>query len=178
MPNRHFLVKFWKCRKAMTILPHEAKALLEVFCLQQIVIGELQNSSSSSLASWGKIKIHDFTLADQDWIGLMIFENFADQDWIGFNFIGSGLDSNWKILQFAHLCRAHLCLLYGGGLVPRTPAVYDTSGVKARLSHILQLMWTTSYLWNLCKNSFCDCVGVKHQQNKIENPDPETWIKP
>jgi len=22
-------------------------------------------------------------LADQDWIGLMIFKNFADQDWIG-----------------------------------------------------------------------------------------------
>jgi len=34
-----------------------------------------------------------FTLADQDWIGLVIFENFADQDWIGFNFIRSGLDS-------------------------------------------------------------------------------------
>jgi len=68
----------------MTILPHEAKALLEVFCLQQIVIGELQNSSSSSLASWGKIKIHDFTLADQDWIGLM--DDFQ-------KFCGSGLDS-------------------------------------------------------------------------------------
>jgi len=26
-------------------------------------------------------------LADQDWIGLMIFKNFADQDWIGFNII-------------------------------------------------------------------------------------------
>jgi len=38
------------------------------------------------------MKIHDFTLADQDWIGLMIFENVTDQDCIGFNFIGSGLD--------------------------------------------------------------------------------------
>jgi len=38
------------------------------------------------------MKIHDFTLADQDWIGPMIFKNFADQGWIGFNFIGSGLD--------------------------------------------------------------------------------------
>jgi len=38
------------------------------------------------------MKIHDFTLADQDWIGLMNFKNFADQDWFGFNFIGSGLD--------------------------------------------------------------------------------------
>ena len=26
-------------------------------------------------------KIHDFTLADQDWIGRMSFKNFADQDW-------------------------------------------------------------------------------------------------
>jgi len=38
------------------------------------------------------MKIHDFTLADQDWIGLNIFKNFADQGWIGFSFIGSGLD--------------------------------------------------------------------------------------
>jgi len=45
----------------------------------------------------------DLTLADQDWIGLMIFKKFADQDWIVFNFIGSGLDSDWKILQSAHL---------------------------------------------------------------------------
>jgi len=39
MPNRHFLVQFWKCQKAVSILPHEAKALLELFCLQPIVFG-------------------------------------------------------------------------------------------------------------------------------------------
>ena len=49
-------------------------------------------------------KIHGFTWADQDWIGLMIFKNFADQDRIGFNFCGSGLDSDWTISQSAHLC--------------------------------------------------------------------------
>jgi len=38
--------------------------------------------------------MHDFTLADQDWIGLITFKNFADQEWIGFNFIGSGLDTD------------------------------------------------------------------------------------
>jgi len=38
--------------------------------------------------------MNNFTLVDQDWIGLMIFKNFTDQDWIGFNFIGSGLDSD------------------------------------------------------------------------------------
>jgi len=25
MPSRHILVKFWKCQKAVSILPHEAK---------------------------------------------------------------------------------------------------------------------------------------------------------
>jgi len=25
MLNRHFLVKFWKCQKAVSVLPHEAK---------------------------------------------------------------------------------------------------------------------------------------------------------
>jgi len=38
--------------------------------------------------------MNDFTLADQDWIGMMIFKNFVDQDWIGLNFIGAGLDSD------------------------------------------------------------------------------------
>jgi len=95
MPNRHFLVKFWKRQKAAPILPHEAKALLELFCLQPIIFGWRQNSSSGSFASWGKMKIHDFTLADQDWIRLMSLKNFVDQDWIGFNFIGSGLESDW-----------------------------------------------------------------------------------
>jgi len=42
-------------------------------------------------------KIHGFTWADQDWIGLMILKNCADEDWIGSNFCGAGLDSNWKI---------------------------------------------------------------------------------
>jgi len=39
MPIRHFLVKFWKCQKSVSILPHVAKALLEIFCLQPIVFG-------------------------------------------------------------------------------------------------------------------------------------------
>ena len=108
MLNRHFLIKFWKCQKAVSILPHEAKALMELFCLQLIVFGLRQNSFSSSFASWGKIKRgkikHDFTLVDQDCFGPMIFKNFADQHWIGFNIIGSGLDSDWKISQSAHLC--------------------------------------------------------------------------
>jgi len=38
--------------------------------------------------------MNDFTLVDQDWIGLMIFKNFADQVWIRFKFIGPGLDSD------------------------------------------------------------------------------------
>jgi len=102
-PNRHFLVELWKRQKVVSNLPHDSKALLELFCLQPIAFGWRQNSSSCCFASWGKIYIHDFTLADQDWIGLMIFKSFADQDWIGFNFIGSGLDSDWKFSQSAHL---------------------------------------------------------------------------
>jgi len=39
MPDRHFLVKFWKCQKAVSILPHEAKARLKLFCLKSIVFG-------------------------------------------------------------------------------------------------------------------------------------------
>jgi len=39
----------------MAILPHEAKSLTELFCLQPIVFGWRQISSSSSFASWGKI---------------------------------------------------------------------------------------------------------------------------
>ena len=35
--NRHFF--FWKYQKAVSILPHETKALLELFCLQPILFG-------------------------------------------------------------------------------------------------------------------------------------------
>jgi len=74
-----------------------SSGLQELFCLQPIVFGWRQNSSSSYFASEGKIKTHDFSLADQDWIRLKIFKNLEDQDWMEFNFIGSGLDSDWKI---------------------------------------------------------------------------------
>jgi len=47
-------------------------------------------------------KQYGFTRANQDWIRLMIFNNFANQDLIGFNFCGSGLVSDWKISQSAH----------------------------------------------------------------------------
>jgi len=47
MPNRYFLGEFWKWQKVVAILPHEAKALLQLFCLQPIVFGLRQNSSSS-----------------------------------------------------------------------------------------------------------------------------------
>jgi len=38
--NRHCLVYFWKSQKAVSIFPHEAKAQLEVFCIQPIVFGK------------------------------------------------------------------------------------------------------------------------------------------
>jgi len=57
MPNRYFFVEFGKYQKAVSILPHEAKALLELFCFQPMVFGQRQNSSSSSFASWSKKNI-------------------------------------------------------------------------------------------------------------------------
>ena len=45
-------VKSW-----IYILPHEAKAPLELFCLLANVIGWKQNNCSSTFASWGKIDI-------------------------------------------------------------------------------------------------------------------------
>ena len=56
----------------------KAKQLQQCFCLMR------QN------------KIHDFTWADQDWIGLIIFKNFADQACIGFTFVRSGLGLRQK----------------------------------------------------------------------------------
>jgi len=45
-------VKSW-----IFILPHEAKASLELFCLQPNMTGWRQNSCSMAFASWGKIDI-------------------------------------------------------------------------------------------------------------------------
>jgi len=49
MTNGHFFVKFSKCQKAVSALPHGAKALLDLCCLQPIVFGKRQNCSSSLL---------------------------------------------------------------------------------------------------------------------------------
>jgi len=57
--DRHCLIKFCKCPTVVSISPHEAKALLELFCLQANVFGWKQNRSSSAFASWGLIKMHD-----------------------------------------------------------------------------------------------------------------------
>jgi len=39
MCNRHFFVDNWTCQKAVSIFPHEAKALLEIFFFQPIAFG-------------------------------------------------------------------------------------------------------------------------------------------
>jgi len=39
----------------MSILPHDAKALLQLFCPQPITFGWRQNSFSGAFDSWGKI---------------------------------------------------------------------------------------------------------------------------
>ena len=60
-----------KCKKAVSILPHEAKAQLEPFCLYSILFDKRQNS----FCHMGQIKIRDFTSVDQEWIGLMVSKN-------------------------------------------------------------------------------------------------------
>jgi len=40
MPNRHFLVKYWNCQKAVSILPHEAKALMNYFAFNQLYLAK------------------------------------------------------------------------------------------------------------------------------------------
>jgi len=40
MPNRHFLAKFCKCQKAVTILPHKAKALRDYFSFNQLYLAK------------------------------------------------------------------------------------------------------------------------------------------
>jgi len=46
---------FANVKSCSFILPHEAKELLELFCLQPNTIGWRQNSYWSAFASWGKI---------------------------------------------------------------------------------------------------------------------------
>ena len=53
---------------------------------------------------------------------------------------------------------------YGGRLVPCSARHVRCN--RAFFAH-LQLMWTTLHPLNLCKNSFCDRVGVKSQNNEI-----------
>jgi len=57
------------------------------FAFNQSYLTESKIAPVILLPHENKINIPDFTLADQDWIRLMIFKNFVDQDWIGFNFI-------------------------------------------------------------------------------------------
>jgi len=85
MPNRHFLVKFWKCQRAVSILFHEAKTLLELFCLQLIVFGQRQNSSSRK-EKW--MILHWWIRTGSDWwfsknlrIRTGSDSILSDQDW-------------------------------------------------------------------------------------------------
>jgi len=70
------------------------KHLWKYFAFNQLYLAKGKIVLVVLLPQEAKQKKHDFKLADQDWIRLMIFKNFADQDWIGFNFIGSALDSD------------------------------------------------------------------------------------
>jgi len=107
MPNGYLLI-FVNAKRLCLFCLMRQKHCWNYFAFNQsyLVKGKI---APVTFASRGKIKIHGFTLADQDWIGLVIFKNFADQDWIRFNFIRSRLDSDWKISQSTHLCQ-DICL--------------------------------------------------------------------
>jgi len=45
MPNRHFLVKLWICQEAVSIVPHEAKALLEYFAFNHSYLSKGKTAS-------------------------------------------------------------------------------------------------------------------------------------
>ena len=91
--NRHYIVKFWKCQKAMSILPHVAKALLQLFCLHPIIFGWKQNCVSGAFASLGKIKNHDLHGQIRNgsgwWFSKILLTRsgsdsiLSDQDWTG-----------------------------------------------------------------------------------------------
>jgi len=71
-----------------------SKALPDYFAFNQLYLTKGKIAPIVLLPHEAKQKKQYFTLADQEWIGLMIFINFADQEWIGFNFLGSGLESD------------------------------------------------------------------------------------
>jgi len=74
--NRHCLVKFWKCQTAVSILPHEAKALLDLFC--------------------GIMTGSDSILYDQDWTPT---EKFHCPLISGLGFYGKVSVSSWNLSQ-------------------------------------------------------------------------------
>ena len=62
MPNRHFLVEFWKCQKAVSILPHEAK------WKYMILHWQIRTGSDWWFLKMSPIRtVSDSILSDQDW---------------------------------------------------------------------------------------------------------------
>jgi len=108
--NRQCLVKLWKCQKSASILPREAKALLQLFCLQPIIFEWRQNSLSGAFASWGKIKIQYFTWAVRDWTD--DFQQFcgSGQDRIQFYQIRTGLRLKNFTVRSSLNCSLHQAL--------------------------------------------------------------------
>jgi len=66
------------------------------------------------------MKIHDFTWAVQDWIGLMILKNFADQDWTlteKFHSPSSLTRCQAKFLTSHHVCMHRLMFFMANTLI-------------------------------------------------------------
>ena len=157
--NRHFVVEFWKCQNAVSILPHEAKALLELFCLQLIELGLRQNSSCSSFASWGKIKIYFYTGGSGlDWTD--DFKKFCGQDWIGFKLS----DQDWNRTEKFHsllISNILQCCKWSGFLIVIQPDSANQNLTRIGLDFWKtqpKQIWISKLHWSLQCNvwsSFC-----------------------
>ena len=99
--------------------------------------------------------MHDFTLADQDWIGLMIFKNLAEQDWIGFNFLQIRIGLRLKNLSVRSSLTATINE-HGSGL-DRTGSGLTPISAGTRLQFFWKLADRTGSDW---ENFWCFCAII------------------
>jgi len=145
----------------MSILPHEEKEMLELFCLQTIVFIWRQNSSKSPFGSWGKIKTYDFTWADkrqnsQDFCPLWQNRHYQIF-WLMCNWVGGfgfGLDiwvHNFKVSDTNWIWS--LWKIFGSNPIAKFPYLYTTdihvwSGWDfSKSSHIRIRFWSAESGW-------------------------------
>ena len=141
--------------KSCVYLPHEVKALLELFCLQPIVFGQWQNNSSSSFDPWGKIKVQHFTLADRTsdfqkfcWSGLDRIQFYRIRTGLGLkNFT---VRSSLAHMEWSHKFHKSWFRLTTG------PAIFQ--------------------IWESDSCSDCGCHPSNLEFSRSENEQDQDWI--